>query len=175
VNRIPPSEMIGKVFGRLTVLRFDRVKRVGTRRDSYYVCRCECGKTCSVACVLLRSGGTRSCGCLQREMRFIINRKHGHKPFRGKPTKEYVAWQSMKARCYRPKNRCFKDYGGRGIEVCDRWLRSFQTFLDDIGIAPSRELSIDRIDVDGNYEPGNVRWATPSQQRRNRRDRVLAQ
>lgn len=96
-------------------------------------------------------------------------RRHGHaarNPLARSP--EYRAWDAMKSRCYNPKARGYAGYGGRGIAVCDRWRYSFENFLADMGERPSPEHSLDRIDNDGNYEPGNVRWATRSEQQRNR-------
>lgn len=90
---------------------------------------------------------------------------------RNKP--EYRNWIKMKTRCSNTKDKCYPRYGGRGISVCERWLHSFQNFLDDLGAKPSNAHSLDRIDVNGNYEPGNVRWATPKEQGRNRRNNKL--
>jgi hypothetical protein len=84
-------------------------------------------------------------------------------------TKEYRAWIEMKRRCYNPKRQNYKVYGARGITVCDRWLHDFSAFLSDVGYAPSSLHSLDRVDPDGHYEPGNVRWATPDTQNNNRR------
>jgi hypothetical protein len=98
---------------------------------------------------------------------------HGHTRG-GVFTPEYKAWDSMKQRCSNPKVASFKDYGGRGIRVCDRWLRSFEAFFADVGPRPSAKHSLDRFpDNDGNYEPGNVRWATPEEQQNNRRKTVF--
>lgn len=96
-------------------------------------------------------------------------RKHGASWVDGKATPEYSAWASMKSRCENPAARNFKDYGGRGIRVCAKWRNSFEAFLADMGPRPSKQHSIDRIDNDGNYEPGNCRWATAKRQQRNKR------
>ena len=82
---------------------------------------------------------------------------------------EYRIWAGMKSRCYNPKHESFRHYGARGIKVCDRWLHDFLAFLQDVGSRPSPNHSLDRIENDGNYEPGNVRWATPAEQLINRR------
>jgi hypothetical protein len=115
----------------------------------------------------LRSGDVRSCGCLQREIIARRNRTHGHS-VRGAETPTYRSWKAMHTRCTNPNPSTWAHYGGRGIEICERW-RSFESFLEDMGERPEG-TSIDRIDVDGNYEPGNCRWATPTEQRANRRD-----
>ena len=96
---------------------------------------------------------------------------HGHDR-RGKRSKEYRAWVNMVWRCYSTVCKQYKDYGGRGIRVCDEW-NDFGTFLKDVGLAPSKDHTLDRINNDGNYEPGNVRWATRSQQSKNRRAKPI--
>ena len=115
--------------------------------------------------IVLRDRRSRSCGCLHRETCIARSTKHGHATNGISPT--YHTWASMLARCDNPKNSRQPDWGGRGITVCDRW-RNFRNFLADMGKEPLRR-SIDRIDNDGNYEPGNCRWATTKQQRQNRR------
>ena len=97
-------------------------------------------------------------------------RKHGHSFVNGKATPEYMAWSSMKARCLRPTANNYPLYGGRGITICQRWTDNFEAFLSDMGLKPSKDHSLDRIDNDGNYEPGNCRWATPIMQSRNKRN-----
>lgn len=163
--------MLGRVFGRLTVT-------AASSQSGSWVCLCECGtERSSVAGTNLRNGRSRSCGCLMRENSAAILRRttqkraqslvrHGHAG-RGRKTRAYHVWRGMKNRCCNPNNPRFADYGGRGIEVCARWM-AFEPFLEDMG-EPTPHESIDRIDNDRGYEPGNCRWATTTQQARNTR------
>jgi hypothetical protein len=114
----------------------------------------------------LKRGWTQSCGCLQKD-RAKDNAKHGKT---GSP--EYHAWSAMIQRCTNPKTKQYKDYGGRGIRVCQKWKCSFESFYADMGPRPSKAHSIDRKDNDGNYEPGNCRWATEREQKMNTRQNV---
>jgi hypothetical protein len=124
---------------------------------------CSCGKLKSALKADLFKGVVQSCGCLIKELiQTGLNRSHGKSK-----TTEYKAWLGMKKRCYNVNDKRYIDYGGRGITVCGRWLHSFETFLNDVGLKPSPELSLDRIDNDRNYEPGNVRWTTTKVQSRN--------
>lgn len=149
---------VGERYGRWTVLDV----ALGEDGKGRYVVRCDCGTERSVSGYTIRSGRSRSCGCLQRELAAERGRTHG---LTGSP--EYVSWSSMKARCLNPKNDNYSRYGGRGITVCNEWRDSFEAFLAAVGPKPSPHHTLDRIDVDGNYEPGNVRWATPAEQRAN--------
>ena len=156
----------GEKFGRLII-----VGKIIEKRRTYCKCICECGNEIIVRFDCLKSGNTKSCGCLKREVSSITvignSFKHGH-ALAGKFTKEYRAWTNMKTRCYNSNVNNYHRYGGRGIKVCDRWLNDFEAFLNDVGFAPSPEYSIDRINNDGNYEPGNVKWSTASEQVNNR-------
>lgn len=156
---------IGDRFGRLAVVG-EPFRVRGTRSVET---ACSCGRRCISPVKELVRGRTRSCGCLRRELAADQHRTHGRAKTRdGKAAdRTYVTWAGMLDRCRRARNKKFKYYGGRGITVCDRW-QTFGNFLADMGEKPVG-LSIDRINNDGNYEPGNCRWATQSEQVRNRR------
>jgi hypothetical protein len=130
-------------------------------------CLCDCGNTVDVIASRFNTGKTRSCGCL-RVLRTIQrctthgDANHHHR------TAEYRAWLGMKARCFKPTTTEYHRYGGRGITVCERWKTSFKSFLQDLGRKPSKRHSLDRFDNDGDYEPGNCRWATRKQQNKNK-------
>lgn len=149
----------GERFGRWTVLH-ESDARKGHR---LFECRCDCGTIQVVFLSALRSGLSGSCGCLRRE----VVTTHG-KSWKENKTAEYRIWTGMRARC----RDGHKNYGARGIKVCERWDRSFEAFLADMGPRPSARHSIDRIDNDGNYEPSNCRWVTMVRQLRNTRQNV---
>jgi hypothetical protein len=159
----PRIEMpIGTRFGRLTLVECAGPGR--TSRTIRYKCVCDCGAIRIVAGPNLRYGKTRSCGCLASEMSSERNRQnitHGQTR-----SLAYASWAAMKQRC---RTNTRKSYGYRGVTVCERWLHSFENFLADMGPRPGKQYSIDRISVDGHYEPGNCRWATWKQQAANRR------
>lgn len=155
-------DLCGQRFGRLHVCH--RASQ-SDRGRAVWVCFCDCGRSVHVAGHKLRSGHTQSCGCLQTEHSTRMgrsNRVHGHgSPGRHTPT--YESWCAMRRRCNNHNAWEYGRYGGRGIDVCNRW-DSFEKFLTDMGERPEG-TTLDRYpDNDGNYEPGNCRWATPKQQ-----------
>lgn len=158
--------VIGTRYERLTILREIEPVRHGKNLFRRVLCSCDCGNEVQVLFNSLRSRNTQSCGCLRREFLF----KHGHSQ-RGRKTKTYTAWRSMVHRCSNPRNKQFKNYGGRGIQVCERWRDNFENFLADMGEAPTG-MTLDRENNNGNYEPSNCRWATGSEQHRNTRRNV---
>lgn len=155
--------VVGSSIGRLTVLELLSASgRRGINRTA--LVRCSCGVEKTVLVGNLRHRQTVSCGCLRKEANPFRNRRHGmsHVP-------EYCVWSGMKQRCTNPNADHFADYGGRGIKVCIRWLESFENFYADMGARPSAHHSIDRKNVNGDYEPSNCRWATTKEQRINQR------
>lgn len=129
-----------------------------------WLCCCDCGELTIVANCDLSRQHVRSCGCTRRAP--LRPQTHGEsKPH---PTTEYNIWRNMIQRCTNPKRKDYPRYGGRGVQVCVRWRNSYEAFLKDVGRRPHLELTLDRIDNDGDYEPGNVRWATHTEQIANR-------
>lgn len=153
--------MIGQVFGSWTVMSDLGIVRQKRR----WLCRCSCGKEkAQPQTVLLKGRATNCLSCARSKRPSRVRRRWAA------TRPEYAVWSSMVQRCTNDKHAGFQHYGARGISVCDEWLRSFIAFMDYVGARPSTRHSIDRIDNDGNYEPGNVRWATVTQQMRNRTD-----
>lgn len=154
-------DLLGQTIGVLKIIK--RAKNNKYNRAVWF-CRCECGTEKDISSDSLRQGKALSCGCLGRKNRELSLTTHSLSK-----TSEYRAWQGMKTRCYTKSVMNYKNYGGRGIKVCDRWLDSVEHFVHDMGKRPSSDFSIDRIDNDGNYEPNNCRWATRKQQMQNTR------
>lgn len=161
--RYQPVKEFAK-YGRWTVV--DGTPRIGDNYRRYFKCKCICGTSREVESMRLKSGLSKSCGCLHREITANIGRTHGMSG-----TREFRTWKHMKERCLNPNVKDFKNYGGRGIQICKRWL-SFEKFYLDMGPAPQNH-SLDRINTNGNYTPSNCRWSTSKIQNRNRRDNVM--
>lgn len=159
------ASLAGHTFGRLQVVAGPFY--VSKNRSASWDCRCECGSMKRVLGSSLKCGETRSCGCLKRE----IAKKAGERTRTHGMTRtpEHRTWSGMLQRCRDKNCKDYARYGAKGISVCERWADSFSAFLEDMGQKPSPEHSIDRIDPFGNYEPGNCRWATASEQQRNKR------
>ncbi len=164
------NDLTGQRFGRLTVLEFVPNGEI----NSYWKCQCDCGNILITRADALRSGKAKSCGCWNREIAKKTAKaktKHGKRD-----TRLYRIWAGMKARCYNKNNRGYKHYGGRGIIMCDEWKNDFQVFYDwAMANGYSDNLTIDRIDVNGNYCPENCRWATNETQKKNMRTNIVVE
>lgn len=158
---------IGNTYGTLTVFRY--VGKTGSAGHSTWECLCECGGTHVATGTSLREGHVLHCNECRKNYSSLYFLKHGQSNGGGvrssSPT--YNSWQSMKRRCLEEYSISYPNYGGKGIKVCDRWLESFENFLNDMGERPNG-MTLDRIDTSGNYEPSNCRWATKEEQSRNR-------
>jgi hypothetical protein len=177
------EDLTGKQFGHWTVLGFGE-KRKG---KNYWLCCCDCAEKTErmVFGPSLVRGLSTSCNChkkiqsaknmrkLQRQMR--SEGRGGRTTHNASTTPEYKTWSKIKERCLNPNTAFYEIYGGRGITICERWIKSFEDFLADVGPKPSSAHSMDRIDVNGNYEPGNVRWATRKEQANNTRRKQIEQ
>lgn len=163
------SKYIGRVFHRLTVIGYTPGRETPTERIfPQLICRCQCGNVKPIRAASITTGIVRSCGCIHNErargLAVIYKTTHGKSSY-----PEYESWKGIKQRCLNPKNQAYSRYGGRGITICDRWINSFEHFYADLGPRPSLKHSLERIDNNKGYEPGNCKWATKGEQARNKR------
>lgn len=169
-NTCRKVDIVGEKFGRLTVVKFiPKPERADYRRQ--WLCRCECGNLVEVNGSKLRSGHTRSCGCLEREFIANVNKKYKYRDLR-----LYRIWKAIQQRCSDKNGREYHNYGGRGIRVCDEWTdesNGFERFYEwAMSNGYNKDLTIDRVDVNAGYSPDNCRWITNKKQQNNRRDNV---
>lgn len=159
------ENLINKKFNRLLVIKLSHI----FNRQYYWICKCDCGNESIVNTQNLKRNKSKSCGCLRTEITSKVKTTHGNTV--GGYSPEYISWMQMRARCSNINRPDYLRYGGRGIKVCERWVNSFDNFLEDMGKRPSKNHSLDRFPNNdtGDYEPANCRWATPKQQANNRR------
>lgn len=156
------EDLKGRIFGRLFVIKQDN-----TSKRVKWICKCECGNYKSISATHLKSGATTSCGCYQKEKASESNKTHNKTH-----SSLYNRWKSIKQRCNNPNNKSFPNYGGRDIKICEEWM-NFENFYNwAINNGYSKELQLDRIDNNGNYEPNNCRWAKAIDNNHNRRNTV---
>ena len=165
----PVQDLTQQRFGRLVVLGLAGHKASDGKLA--WTCRCDCGNVKNISGGCLRYGASRSCGCLRMECRKATGKQNATHGMKGTP--EYRAWCGMKNRCYNKNHDSYPWYGGRGIAVCESWLGSFEAFYADMGPKPSPQHSVERSNLNGNYEPGNAIWGTEEEQANNRPDSRL--
>lgn len=163
-----PLDLTGQIFGNLVVVkRVEDHVTCGGQKKKMYLCKCSCGNMKVIQSASLRNGRTKSCGCIN-----LAKLKAGRTTHGMRKTRLYGEWAGMKTRCFNPNSQRFSDYGGRGITVCEEWKNDFKSFYDYVSQLPhfgEEGYSLDRINNDGNYEPGNVKWSTAKEQNFNQR------
>lgn len=168
MNRGKRIDLVGRIISWYLVL--ERAPK-GKSYDARYICMCKCGAVKTVYATSLMSGQTRSCGCYIKCVMSNRGFRSGiRRPSKYEKMREYHSWVGAKGRCKNPNNPKYYRYAGRGIKVCDRWDKSFENFLQDMGPCPPG-CSLDRVNNDGDYEPSNCRWANPNVQANNRKQR----
>lgn len=158
-------DIAGRKFNLLTAISISEKRKYGV----YWLCQCDCGNQKVILGQHLKSGGTKSCGCHNKRVASANNLKHGHSLTGKTQTIEYKSWLDMKARCTNPNSKYYYNYGGRGITICDRWLNSFEAFLEDMGMKPTKKHTLERTNNEGDYNKYNCIWATRKVQNRNTR------
>jgi len=158
-------DLTGKTFNQLTIIHKNGTDKYG---KPMWFCECTCGNTKTILGTSIRNGSTKSCGCLRKKQLSQRVKTHGLSK-----TVEYKIWKGIKKRCFNSSCKAFPNYGGRGITICDIWKNDAQAFIDYIGSRPSNEYSIERINNNKNYEPGNIKWATRQEQNGNQRSNRL--
>ena len=176
MKKIDITNFIGTKHNRLTILKEVEpiLYKKGTARR--VLCKCECGKEKVIDFNSIRTSKSKSCGCLSKEVSSRTNTKHGLAMLStGVRHPDYCIWMKMKSRCLNPNDKSYKNYGGRGIEVCEAWQKSFTSFIDDMGWRPNNKYSIERIDYNKHYCPENCKWILKSEQTKNcRRVKLIA-
>lgn len=157
------NSLLGTTKSRLTVRDYYFAPESGFTR-CWLICDCSCGGKRRITLNHFKRQDNMSCGCIRTDRNLTLNLIDGRRKL-----PEYMVWNSMKQRCLNPNNDSYHHYGGRGITVCDRWIEDFANFINDMGRRPSDDLTIERINNDGNYEPGNCKWATMKEQSLNQR------
>lgn len=176
MKKIDITNFIGTKHNRLTILKEVEpifYKKGAARR---VLCKCDCGKEKVIDFNSIRTGKSKSCGCLNKETSAKLHTKHGLAMLStGVRHPDYCIWMKMKSRCLNPNDKSYKNYGGRGIKVCESWQKSFTSFINDMGWRPNNKYSIERIDYNKDYCPENCKWVLKSEQSKNcRRVKLIA-